>query len=333
MLEDLNQLGDSNDYCFWRAFCFFATGKEEEGKNELKKHLGSNNGWWAQGAAPAMVYGGASQYYFSKNETKKSEEYRRKAFDKLREMMERTSDGAAWPPGGSISEWIHWEYLANPLRDCAGFQEQITQLHLNQAYCGIRDPNAVVDSKVVTGVSLQDTNGIFDDLISNGYHPVSLNSNYFGDEVLTASVWHRPFVSETDKEQIAKRRVRLALALLHFGEHETSLPLFQAKDDPRTRAYLIHWLKPYRNSLSNWIADYLADRSLDPSIHRSLLQALGEFDLDHFQETELDRIMSIVRGHYFSEDPGVHASAKWLLKRWKKSDSIDQKGSVRKNPN
>ena len=61
---------------------------------------------------------------------------------------------------------------------------------------------------------------------------------------VTASVWHRPVVSESVKDRLAERQARAAVALVRLGQAEAVWPLLRHSPDPRLRSFLINWLSP-----------------------------------------------------------------------------------------
>ena len=61
---------------------------------------------------------------------------------------------------------------------------------------------------------------------------------------VTASVWHRPVITEEAKDQLAMRQARSAIALLRMGNVAEVRPLLPHRADPRLRSFLINWLKP-----------------------------------------------------------------------------------------
>ena len=61
---------------------------------------------------------------------------------------------------------------------------------------------------------------------------------------MTASVWHRPVVSEEVKDQLAERQARAAVALVRLGKAEEVWPLLRHSADPRLRSFIVNWLNP-----------------------------------------------------------------------------------------
>ena len=61
---------------------------------------------------------------------------------------------------------------------------------------------------------------------------------------VTASVWHRPVVSEEAKDRLAERQARAAIALIRMGKPDEVWPLLRHSADPRLRSFIINWLNP-----------------------------------------------------------------------------------------
>ncbi|MFI5458006.1 MAG: hypothetical protein ACHRXM_21410, partial [Isosphaerales bacterium] len=53
-----------------------------------------------------------------------------------------------------------------------------------------------------------------------------------------------PEVSEGDKDQLAMRQARAAIALVRLGKAEEVFPLLRHSSDPRLRSFILNWLNP-----------------------------------------------------------------------------------------
>ena len=62
--------------------------------------------------------------------------------------------------------------------------------------------------------------------------------------LVTASVWHRPVITEEIKDRLAERQARAAVALLRMGKAEEVWPLLRHSADPRLRSFIVNWLNP-----------------------------------------------------------------------------------------
>ena len=59
---------------------------------------------------------------------------------------------------------------------------------------------------------------------------------------MTASVWHRPVITEETRDRLAERQARAAVALVRMGKADEVLPLLQHSADPRLRSFIVNWL-------------------------------------------------------------------------------------------
>jgi formylglycine-generating enzyme required for sulfatase activity len=117
------------------------------------------------------------------------------------------------------------------------------------------------------------------------------------------------------KEKLAKRQANAAVALLRMNQLAKVWPLLKHSSDPRARSYLIHRLFPL-GADAGTILERL-DKEPDVTIRRALLLSLGEYGEKDFppetRKAVLPKLQQIFRT---SADPGLHASAEWLLRTW-----------------
>ena len=84
------------------------------------------------------------------------------------------------------------------------------------------------------------------ELIAQGYRPRSWSVTRTNPQgpLVTASVWHRPVLSDLVKDRLAERQARAAVALVRMGKAEAVWPLLQYSADPGLRSFIINWLCP-----------------------------------------------------------------------------------------
>jgi serine/threonine protein kinase/formylglycine-generating enzyme required for sulfatase activity len=154
---------------------------------------------------------------------------------------------------------------------------------------------------------------------------------------VTASVWHRPRVPDAAKERLARRQANAACGLLRLGQPDRVWPLLQHQPDPRVRSWIIHRLSPLGVDAATIVGRLQQEPEV--SIRRALILSLGEFDslwADFVNrprrsegpspETRLETpspddslrpLSSTLLALYRDDpDPGIHAAADWLLRRW-----------------
>jgi formylglycine-generating enzyme required for sulfatase activity len=198
------------------------------------------------------------------------------------------------------------------------------------------------------------------ELASKGYRIVSLSveGTAFDSPPDTASVWHRPVVSEQAKNRKAHRQARAAVALILMGKAQEVWPLLRHSADPSVRSCIVNWLS--RSGVdSKIIADELnrvsghgspaarrvespaasADlpatspqpRSMDTilfhpetSIRRALILALGTYRLDALPSISRDRLIAKLLALYASDpDSGIHGAVEWALRQWNQEANLE----------
>jgi formylglycine-generating enzyme required for sulfatase activity/tRNA A-37 threonylcarbamoyl transferase component Bud32 len=122
---------------------------------------------------------------------------------------------------------------------------------------------------------------------------------------------------EADREQLAKRQANAAVALLRLKQPDQVWPLLKHSPDPRVRSYLIHRLGPLGADAGALVKRL--DEEPDVTIRRALLLSLGpeEFGKEAWGPEAMKRLVRQVQDLYrTAADPGLHASAEWLLRQW-----------------
>ena len=76
-------------------------------------------------------------------------------------------------------------------------------------------------------------------LAETGFRPVSISLVEDDGATVAASVWHRPFVTDFAKDEVASRQANAVIALLRLGTTENLWPLLDSKPDQRLRAFLM----------------------------------------------------------------------------------------------
>jgi serine/threonine protein kinase/formylglycine-generating enzyme required for sulfatase activity len=124
-----------------------------------------------------------------------------------------------------------------------------------------------------------------------------------------------PDARETAKERLAKRQANAAVALLRMEQPAKVWPLLKHSRDPRVRSYLIHRIGPL-SADPRPILRQLPDER-DVTIRRALILSLGEFAEKDWSPNERNVVMKKLQALYrTADDPGLHASAEWLLRHW-----------------
>jgi formylglycine-generating enzyme required for sulfatase activity len=124
-------------------------------------------------------------------------------------------------------------------------------------------------------------------------------------------------------ESLGVRQANAAAALLKLKQPDLVWPLFQHRPDPRVRSYLIHRLSPL-GADPRAIVKRL-DEETEISARRALLLCLGEYDEKEFTADDRKAFLPKLQELYRkASDPGLHASAEWLLRTWKQEAWLKQ---------
>jgi formylglycine-generating enzyme required for sulfatase activity len=129
--------------------------------------------------------------------------------------------------------------------------------------------------------------------------------------------------SDENRETLAKRQANAAVALLRMNQSEKVWPLLKHSPDPRVRSYLIHRLSPLGADARAILKRF--NEESDITIRRALLLSLGEYSEKDLSPDTRKALLPKVQAIYrTASDPGLHASAEWLLRQWKQETWLKQ---------
>jgi len=134
----------------------------------------------------------------------------------------------------------------DPIRGLPVFGEIMKGGHLDRVYAAVWTGDVGLEANPVFGLDPDDHLQRCRELESEGYRMVSLSVVWTSPDRLpvTASVWHRPVVSEEAKDRLAERQARAAVALVRLGRANEVWTLLRHSTDPRLRSFMINWLNP-----------------------------------------------------------------------------------------
>ena len=125
------------------------------------------------------------------------------------------------------------------------------------------------------------------------------------------------------KEMDDKRKANALVALAKLNQLERIWPLLKHTSTPQMRSYLID--KIASNDLDYKVILNQLKIEKEVSIRRALIQTLGSFGPGQISFVERKAIIPEVKEIYLNEtDPGIHASAEWLLKTWNEQPFINK---------
>jgi eukaryotic-like serine/threonine-protein kinase len=177
-------------------------------------------------------------------------------------------------------------------------------------------------------------------LATDDYRPLSVSVARTRPDgpSLAASVWHRPIVTDENREDFARRQARALTALIQLGEADgNEWQWLVLSADPQLRSYIVNWAQTFginpmrlkskldeskRTAGSPLPLNHHLDMEKnlfhpETSTRRALILALGRYEKDAIPEDQRNEFMDRLLKVYESDpDAGVHGAAEWTLRRW-----------------
>ncbi len=232
----------------------------------------------------------------------------------------------------------------DPIRDDPAFADIMKAGHPDRRYAAVWSSDASFEATSIHGLDAAVHLQKCRDLIAQGYRPVSWSVSQTATEgpLVTASVWHRPAITEDVKDRLAERQARAAIALVRIGKAERVLPLLRHGADPRLRSYIVNWLSPLGADPKQISAEFeridpnakptpgqgqqLMDSVLfhpETSQRRALILALGTYGIEGLSPGEKEPLTGKLLDLYRNDpDSGIHGAAEWTLRQWKQQEKI-----------
>jgi formylglycine-generating enzyme required for sulfatase activity len=181
------------------------------------------------------------------------------------------------------------------------------------------------------------------ELAAQGYRPLWLSATRTTPDgpLVTASVWHRPLVSESVKDELARRQARAAVAMIRLGQSGDVWPLLRHGADPRLLSFIVNGLQPMGADPRSLVAeldrlDSLATRpappaardslfDLETSQRRALILALGTYRPDGLSPARPEPLIArLLDLHEHDPDAGLHSASAWTLRRWQRHERLER---------
>ena len=125
------------------------------------------------------------------------------------------------------------------------------------------------------------------------------------------------------KEMDDKRKANAVVALAKLNQPETIWPLLKHTSTPQMRSYLIDKIALHNVDYKVILNQLKIEKEV--SIRRALIQTLESFGVGQISLEERISIIPDLEEIYLKEpDPGIHASAEWLLKTWNQQPFINK---------
>jgi serine/threonine protein kinase/formylglycine-generating enzyme required for sulfatase activity len=232
----------------------------------------------------------------------------------------------------------------DPLRGLPAFAEIMKAGRLDRSYTIVWAGDVRFDTRPIVGrdpiAQLEESR----ELASQGYRVAALSvarTSLEGPPV-TASVWHRPVITEETRDQLAERQARAAIALLRMGKVAEVMPLLRHSADPRLRSFIVHWLGPLGADPKILAAelDHLPATSQptpaqgrqfmdavlshpETSVRRALILALGTYGTERLSTGEREPLTASLLDLYRNDpDGGIHGAAAWTLRQWGQQEKL-----------
>jgi len=282
----------------------------------------------------ACAYALAAQAVARKDQAR-SESLSERALSLLRKAIEN-----------GYADYRHMQEDADldPLRQLPAFGDIMKPGHLDRSYAAVWAGDSRFEASPLFGLDPAAHLQRCRDLVAQGYRMVALSVARASPEgpPLTASVWHRPVITEETRDRLAERQARAAVALLRMGKAGEIMPLLRHSSDPRLRSFIINWLNPL-GAEPTLIAAEL-DR-IDPnakptpaqgqqkmdsvlfhsetSQRRALILSLGTYGMEALSSGEREPLTGKLLDLYRNDpDSGIHGAAEWTLRQWGQQEKL-----------
>ncbi len=244
------------------------------------------------------------------------------------------------------SDYKHMQEDADldPLRELPAFAVIMKVGHLDRSYAAVWTGHFRFEARPL--LSLDSTAHLqrCRELVAQGYRMVALSVARTSPEgpPVTASVWHRPVITEETRDRLAERQARAGVALVRMGKAEEVWPLLRHSADPRLRSFIVNWLSPLGADPKILVAELdrlpanapptpaegqqLMDAILfhpETSQRRALILALGTYGTEELSSGEREPLIGKLLDLYCNDpDSGIHGAVEWTLRQWKQDEKL-----------
>ena len=246
------------------------------------------------------------------------------------------------------SDYNHMQEDADldPIRDLPAFIEIMKVGHLDRSYAAVWMGDFRFEADPLFGLDPTTHLQQCRELVAQGYRMVALSvaRTSPGGLPITASVWHRPVITEETRDQLAERQARAGVALVRMDKAEEVWPLLRHSADPRLRSYLVNWLSalgadprvfaseldriPPTAKPTPAQGQQLMDAILfhpETSMRRALILVMGTYGREELSPSEREPLIGKLFDLYRNDpDSGIHAAAEWTLRQWKQQEKLKE---------
>ena len=232
----------------------------------------------------------------------------------------------------------------DPIRDLPAFIEIMKVGHLDRSYAAVWMGDYRFEANLMFGLDPIAHLHRCRELVAQGYRMVALSVARTSPEAppITASVWHRPVITEETRDQLAEHQARAAIALLRMDKAEEVWPLLRHSADPRLRSFIVNWLSPLgadtriiaaeleRLPATAQPSPVQGQQKMDAilfhpetSQRRALILALGTYGTEGLSPGEREPLTGKLFDLYRNDpDAGIHGAVEWTLRQWKQQEKL-----------
>ncbi len=213
-----------------------------------------------------------------------------------------------------LDGWHQTDVRMNPVGE---FDEQ------DISYAAVWWNGGAMESEALSRINHQEHLARCRDFVNRDFRPVSISlvSDDHTDNLMAASVWHRPIVSDDAKDELASRQANAVIALLRLGSPESLWPLLQSSPDGRLRSFLIDRLASFGVN-----PHVLFDRlMIEPNESRrfAIIAALAEYRPEQLPPYSLFELRNQISVWGTTQSSAaIHSICEFLCRRWNWHDVL-----------
>ncbi len=214
----------------------------------------------------------------------------------------------------SLEGWHQSDVRLNPPGE---FDEQTI------SYSAVWWNGGAMESRTLTQVTLDEHLIKATKLADEGFRPVSISIVEENRVPVVASVWHRPFVTDDAKDELASRQANAVIAMFRLGAPEYLWPMLESTPDPRLRSYLINRLPSLGADPQILFKQLLVDPN--PSRRFAIIASLAKYRPDQLPADVTSQARTLI-GQWGVDDPraSIHAICGYLSRQWGWPETVEQ---------
>ncbi len=294
-------------------------GEDEPGMERLEQAMAK-----APDDRTLRFWGAAAAYSLAAMALEKKHPERAKTYaDRAAELVAKTAAESRGPQVGNVRRALLTRWFFVPLRAHRRMPEILRSL--DRQYSAAFLTGSEIESRSLHGLEPAQHLARCRELAAEGLRPVAIDACLptGGNEPGAASVWHKRFVTEAQRDALARRQAVVAVGLLRLGLADEVWPLLRQSRDPRLRTYLIHLLGPL-GADPDALVRRLSEEP-DAAARGAFVLALGHYSEDAIPSGRHTALADpLARLFREDPDPGVHSATEWLLGKWGQTKTVQR---------